>query len=67
MYFSGSVALHAAFWHEKFGRVRSHGCVNLAPMDAHWLFDWAGPRLPVGWHGVLSTAEQPGTFVVIAP
>jgi hypothetical protein len=67
MYFSGSIALHAAFWHEKFGRVRSHGCVNLAPMDARWLFDWAGPRLPVGWHGVLSTAEQPGTFVVIAP
>jgi hypothetical protein len=67
MYFSGSVALHAAFWHEKFGRVRSHGCVNLAPLDARWLFDWAGPKLPVGWHGVLSTQDQPGTFVVVAP
>jgi hypothetical protein len=67
MYFTGSVALHGAFWHERFGQVRSHGCVNLAPLDAHWLFDWAGPQLPSGFHGVLSTADQPGTFVVVAP
>ncbi len=65
MYFSGSIALHAAFWHEKFGRPRSHGCVNLAPLDARWLFEWAGPRLPAGFHGILSTAERPGTFVVV--
>ena len=67
MYFSGSLALHAAFWHERFGRPHSHGCVNLAPLDAHWLFDWAGPTLPAGFHGVVATRENAGTFVIITP
>ncbi len=51
-YFSGSVALHGAFWHGGFGLPHSHGCVNLAPLDAHWLFDHTLPELPNGWHGV---------------
>ncbi|HEX7477660.1 MAG TPA: L,D-transpeptidase [Polyangiales bacterium] len=67
MYFSGSIALHAAFWHERFGRVRSHGCVNLAPADARWLFEWTTPNLPAGFHGVNATRDSQGTFVVIDP
>lgn len=67
MYFSGSLALHAAFWHRSFGRERSHGCVNLAPADARWLFGWTAPMLPAGFHGVLATRDNPGTFVVIEP
>jgi hypothetical protein len=54
MYFLGGYALHAAFWHDKFGNRRSHGCVNLAPRDARWLFFWSAPDLPSGWHGVLA-------------
>lgn len=41
MYFDGARALHAAYWRALFGFPQSHGCVNLAPADAHWLFDWA--------------------------
>jgi hypothetical protein len=67
MYFSRGLALHAAFWHEGFGRPHSHGCVNLAPLDARWLFEWTAPNLPVGFHGVFATRENPGTFVVITP
>lgn len=63
MYFEGSFALHAALWHDQFGRVRSHGCVNLAPADARWLFQWTGPVLPPGWHGVVATSRRPGTWV----
>ncbi len=63
-YFSGSIALHGAFWHSEFGHVKSHGCVNLSPWDAKALFGWTEPQLPPGWHGVHSTAEQPGTIVV---
>jgi len=37
-YFSGSVALHGALWHDRFGVPASHGCVNLAPADAERLF-----------------------------
>ena len=46
MYFHGGYSLHAAFWHDAFGFTRSHGCVNLAPRDAEWLFNWADPYIP---------------------
>ncbi len=65
MYFNGSYALHGAFWHNNFGRTKSHGCVNLAPQDAKAIFAWAEPKLPEGWHGVMSTSEKPGTRVVV--
>lgn len=41
MYFDEERALHGAYWHAFFGYPTSHGCVNLSPGDAHWLFDWA--------------------------
>ena len=41
MYFDEARALHGAYWHNKFGYPLSHGCVNLSPGDAHWLFNWA--------------------------
>lgn len=41
LYFNQDVALHGAYWHDSFGYRHSHGCVNLAPRDARWLFDWA--------------------------
>ncbi len=65
MYFELAFALHSAFWHDGFGRPRSHGCVNLAPADAHWLFDWAHPRLPEGWHTVFPTPADPSTWVYV--
>lgn len=51
-YFEGSFALHTAFWHHRFGLRRSHGCVNLAPADAHRVFRETWPRIPDGWHAV---------------
>ena len=65
MYFSGSIALHGAFWHQNFGHVQSHGCVNLAPLDAKALFGWTEPMVPQGWHGVFATEDRPGTRVVV--
>lgn len=65
MYFEGSYALHAAFWHDNFGRVRSHGCVNMAPADARWIFEWTTPGLPPGWHGIIASTRAPGTWVHI--
>jgi hypothetical protein len=62
-YFQGSNALHAAFWHQEFGRRRSHGCVNLAPRDAQFAFDFTSPELPVGWSEVRSSEADPGTIV----
>jgi hypothetical protein len=65
MFFEGSYALHGAFWHQGFGRPRSHGCVNLGPSAARWLFYWTTPFLPEGWHGVHAHAGSPGTTVVV--
>jgi hypothetical protein len=64
-YFSGSYALHGAFWHANFGFVKSHGCVNLAPWDAKALFGWTEPQLPEGWHAILATKDHPGTRVIV--
>ncbi len=41
MYFDGDRALHGEYWHDGLGFKRSHGCVNLSPIDARWLFDWS--------------------------
>lgn len=65
MFFKGGYGIHAAFWHESFGRRRSHGCVNLSPLDAQFLFYWSGPRLPAGWRAALPTATDPGTRVFV--
>ncbi len=51
--FQGHIALHGAYWHNRFGNRKSHGCVNLAPLDARWVFDWMGPTLPYAWTGFL--------------
>jgi hypothetical protein len=65
MYFRGAYAFHSAFWHDRFGRSRSHGCINLAPRDAKWLYNWAGPDLPETWHGGSATEANPGTWVYV--
>jgi hypothetical protein len=65
MYFHRSYALHGAFWHANYGVQMSHGCVNLAPLDAKWVFLFTEPHLPEGWHGVWATAAHPGSRVVV--
>jgi lipoprotein-anchoring transpeptidase ErfK/SrfK len=42
MPYSGNFGFHAAYWHDSFGAPVSHGCINLSPADAKWLYDWAG-------------------------
>jgi hypothetical protein len=62
-FFDDATALHGAYWHGDFGHARSHGCVNLAPIDAAWLFDFTGPRLPAGWAAVYPALPQEGAVV----
>jgi hypothetical protein len=52
LFFQAHNALHGAYWHDRFGNVKSHGCANLAPRDAQYLFDWLEPKLPPGWTAV---------------
>ena len=40
------VAIHGTYWHNDFGKPRSHGCVN-APTDcAKWIYRWTTPEVP---------------------
>ena len=64
-YFQGSNGFHAAYWHGNFGSRVSHGCVNLSPTDARWLFGFTGPSLPDGWVNIRPTDTDPGTLVRI--
>ena len=57
------LALHTAYWHDAFGKPRSHGCVNLAPRDARWLYYWSEPQVPPGWTMTTGVVEAPGSVV----
>ncbi|HSM55602.1 MAG TPA: L,D-transpeptidase [Candidatus Sulfomarinibacteraceae bacterium] len=41
LYYDKAIALHGAYWHDDFGRPKSHGCVNIPPRAAEWLYFWS--------------------------
>ncbi|MCX7609659.1 MAG: L,D-transpeptidase, partial [Anaerolineales bacterium] len=55
MSYSGDWGFHAAYWHDEFGTPVSHGCVNLSPADARWLYEWA----QIGERVIISAEEEP--------
>ncbi|MEN8240736.1 MAG: L,D-transpeptidase [Chloroflexota bacterium] len=56
-------AFHGAFWHNGFGSPRSHGCVNLRPEDARWIYRWTTPVVQA--HDDMEYAESGGTLVEV--
>jgi hypothetical protein len=58
-------ALHGAYWHDRFGIPKSHGCINLSPEDARRIFFWTEPEVPTGWHGALLPLR--GTVLFVHP
>ena len=62
-FFQEGYALHGTFWHDNFGRVQSHGCVNLTPTDAAWVFEFTDPPVPEDWHGVIAGDDTPRSVV----
>jgi lipoprotein-anchoring transpeptidase ErfK/SrfK len=65
LYFYDGYALHGAFWHDSFGHTVTHGCINLSPRDAAWLFSWAPPTIPDGWHAVQPQSSDDSLVVVV--
>jgi lipoprotein-anchoring transpeptidase ErfK/SrfK len=47
---SNGTALHGTYWHNDYGRPRSHGCINLTPQAAKWLYRWTIPTVPPDKH-----------------
>ena len=65
MYFHEGFALHASYWHDFLGLPNSHGCVNLSPKDAKWIFEWSIPRFKAGQSQAGTTRKNPGSWVWI--
>jgi lipoprotein-anchoring transpeptidase ErfK/SrfK len=41
------ISFHGTFWHNDFGRPRSHGCINLSCSSAKWLYRWTSPQVAI--------------------
>lgn len=44
----GGLSFHGTYWHNDFGRPRSHGCINVSPQAAKWLYRWTTPEVKPG-------------------
>ena len=58
------VAIHGAFWHNAFGEKRSHGCINVSPEDAKWIFRWTTPYISLAQTEARVSLPDHGTIVV---
>jgi lipoprotein-anchoring transpeptidase ErfK/SrfK len=38
------VAFHGTYWHQNYGIPMSHGCINMKPEEAKWIFRWVTPK-----------------------
>ena len=46
-YFTPSMAgIHGTYWHNDYGRPRSHGCLNVPSPVARWFWRWTTPVAP---------------------
>ena len=58
------IAIHGAFWHNAFGEKRSHGCINVTPEDAKWIFRWTTPYVTPEQSEIRVSLPDHGTIVV---
>jgi hypothetical protein len=63
-YFWGSVAIHGTYWHNDYGRPRSHGCVNVPSEAAKWIYRWSMPVVPYEEDGL--RVQEGGTPVIVS-
>ncbi len=56
------VSLHGTYWHNNYGTPQSHGCINLTPAAAKWIYRWSSPFVPLNKDYVESDF---GTRVVV--
>jgi hypothetical protein len=63
VYIQGGIAIHGAFWHNAFGDRRSHGCVNVTPEAAKWIFRWSMPYVSLDAGEERRSLPDHGTIV----
>lgn len=57
-------AIHGTWWHGDYGRPRSHGCLNVTPEAARWLYRWVEPFASYNLTAAGSSRE-PGTPIIV--
>jgi len=57
-------AVHGAYWHNDFGHPRSHGCVNVLPEAAQWVYRWTMPA--AAYKDALLEVASGGSPVIVA-
>lgn len=57
------ISFHGTFWHNDFGKPRSHGCINLPSSAAKWVYRWTSPLVP---YEEQTYFKRAGTLVEIA-
>lgn len=40
------ISFHGTYWHNDYGIPHSHGCINMTPQAAKWLYRWTMPSVP---------------------
>ena len=41
----GGISFHGTYWHNDYGIPHSHGCINMTPHAAKWLYRWTMPTV----------------------
>jgi hypothetical protein len=57
------ISFHGTYWHNDFGRPRSHGCINLPSEGAKWVYRWTLPEVPFAEQ---TFYKRPGTSVTVS-
>lgn len=58
------IAIHGAFWHNAFGEKRSHGCINVLPEHAKWIFRWTTPYVSLAQSELRMSLPDHGTIIL---
>ena len=61
---SGGVSFHSTYWHNSFGNTMSHGCVNMKPEEAKFVYRWTQPDTPY-YEGHIEQEGYSGTKVQV--
>ncbi len=59
------VAIHGTYWHNDYGRPRSHGCVNVPSDVSRWFWRWTLPTAPYDNKVFYSPRAAPATKIVV--
>lgn len=65
-YFTGTmIATHGCTWHNDYGRPVSHGCLNLPPEAARWVWRWTTPVATPDSLSATPPAGEIGTRIAV--